>query len=123
MATEYSEILDRLAAGEISADEAAELLRRPGRPFAGTPKAGDAPPAGGRLRVRVSSLHTGRTRVNVNVPLTWVEAGMKLGACYDPGLARLDFDEIVEEIRSGAGGKIVDVEDLEDGERVEVFLE
>ncbi len=33
------------------------------------------------------------------------------------------FDEVVEQIKSGAQGKIIDVEDVEDGERVEIYVE
>lgn len=125
MATEHSAILNRLAAGEITADEAAELLRQPNRSTTGTPAppAADAQYAGRRLRVRVTNLETGRARADINVPLSWVELGMKIGSHYDPRIAGLDFGEIVEQIRSGADCQIVDVEDSEEGERVEVFIE
>ncbi len=72
MATEHSAILNRLAAGEITADEAAELLRQPNRSTTGTPvsPAADAQYAGRRLRVRVTNLEAGRARADINVPLS-----------------------------------------------------
>ena len=38
-------------------------------------------------------------------------------------IARIAEQRIVQAIKEGAQGKIVDVEDLEDGERVEVYVE
>jgi len=35
----------------------------------------------------------------------------------------VDYNELMEAIRSGQQGKILDVTDDEDGERVEIFVE
>ena len=40
-----------------------------------------------------------------------------------PELEDVDFDDIIEQIKSGAQGKIIEVEDVEDGERVEIYVE
>ncbi len=49
---------------------------------------------------------------------------MKMGAKFAPaGLEGLDMQQIISAIKSGGEGKIVDVEDEEDGEHVEVFIE
>src|SRR5262245_10762671 len=114
---ERNDILQQLSTGKINADQAAQLLRDSG------PKAPPAFDPQRRIRVRVSNLETGRARVNVNVPLTLVEAGIKLGSHYEPRMADVDFNEVLEAIRSGAEGKIVDVENWEKGERVEVFID
>ena len=111
-------ILGKLSAGDLSADEAARLLREPDPPAAGL-----AVDASRRLRVRVSSLQTGRERVNVNLPVVLLQAGLKLGARYEPRIADLDLGEILEAARSGADGKLVDVENWDSGERVEVFID
>ncbi len=122
-----AEILDKLSTGQITADEAALLLRT-GEPAAN----GATPPfrpttatnyGNRRLRVRVSNLETGRDRVNVNVPLTLVDAGLKLGARYEPQIAGIDVAELLGEIEAGAQGKLADVENWEKGERVEIFIE
>jgi hypothetical protein len=73
--------------------------------------------------VRVTDLHTGRHKVNVNVPLGWVGVGLRLGARYAPEVAGLDVAEILDQLRAGATGRLVDVEGLEDGERVEIFVD
>jgi hypothetical protein len=122
-------ILDQLANGQLSAEEAAQLLRGSNQPAGGGGSAfapsSPLPPLdpNRRLRVRVTNLSTGRDRVNVNLPLTLVEAGLKLGARYEAGIANIDFKELMDEIRAGANGQIVDVENYEDGERVQVFID
>jgi hypothetical protein len=64
---------------------------------------------------------TGRTKVNVNLPLGLVDAGMSIATQFAPNI---NFDQIANAIRSGEmEGKIVDVIDEEDGEHVEVFID
>jgi hypothetical protein len=64
---------------------------------------------------------TGKTKVNVNLPLGLVDAGMNIATQYAPDV---NFNAIAEAIRSGQmEGKIVDVIDEEDGEHVEVFID
>src|SRR3990172_6310083 len=97
-----TDILNRVAAGEISADEATRLLS--------VPSAGSRAPgfstAGRWLRVRVSDLDTGRQKVNVNLPMLWVEAGLRIGAQYESRLAGIDLGELLTQIQSGAQGQI-----------------
>jgi hypothetical protein len=118
MTTERSDILNQLAAGQISADEAAQRLRAPGEVRLPSPGL-----SGRWLHVRVTDLHTGKQRVSVNLPLAWVEAGMRLGAQHRPEIANFDLGALVEQIHAGAQGKLVEVEDLEDNQRVEVFVD
>lgn len=121
-----ADILDQLSSGQISAEEAAVLLRG-GQPSA----ASDAAPraqattnfGNRRMRIRVSNLDTGRDRVNVNVPLTLIEAGLKLGARYEPQIAGIDIAEVLGQIEAGTQGKLMEVENWEGGERVEIFIE
>lgn len=122
MTTDRADILNRLASGQISADEAAQLLRSPGEPQSDV-WTRTANLSGRWLRVRVTDLFTGKQKVNVNLPLSWVEAGMRIGAQYRPEIAGFDFGALVAQIQAGAEGKLVEVEDLEDNERVEVFLD
>ena len=121
MTTDRADILNRLATGQISADEAAQLLR-PSGPHSGTGK-GTANLNRHWLHIRVTDLETGKQKVNVNLPLSWVEAGMRIGAQYRPEIAGFDFDDLVAQIHAGTEGKLVEVEDLEDNERVEIFVD
>jgi hypothetical protein len=75
------------------------------------------------FRVRVTDLASGRVKVIVNLPIGLVNWGMKIGARYAPEVSDFDFNELSEMLQSGAGGKMVDVMDEEDGEHVEVFID
>lgn len=75
------------------------------------------------FRVRVTDAKSGKTRVNVRLPVSVINAGVKMGARFSPQVEGLDMQELMSHIRSGMIGKIVDVYDDEDGEHVEVFLE
>lgn len=108
--------------GKVSAEEGATLLQalsRGGRPAPPPP-----PPRDPRLlRVRITDLRTGKTKVNVNIPMSLVNVGVKLGARFTPTNADVNYDEIMEAIKGGASGKLADIEDVESGEHVEVWVE
>jgi len=69
-----------------------------------------------------------KTKAKVNIPLSLVEMGLKIGSKFAPelkeaGLDKLDINEIVQAVKDGAQGKIVEVDDPEHGTRVEVYVE
>ncbi len=122
---ERLKILTMVAEGKISPEEGAELLS------ALTESANKEPRAEPRLsssdarwlRIRVTDLATGKAKVNINVPLTLVDMGLKIGARFAPEVHEMNLQEIAETIRSGLSGKIVDVTDEESGEHVEIYAE
>ncbi|MDO9086854.1 MAG: hypothetical protein Q7U53_11660 [Anaerolineaceae bacterium] len=75
------------------------------------------------FRVRVTDTNSGKARVNVRLPVSVLSAGMKMGARFSTEIQGLDPNELMQFIREGTIGKIVDVFDEKDGEHVEVFLE
>ena len=75
------------------------------------------------FRVRVTDQSTGKNKVSVNLPLALVDVGIKMGARFLPEDEDIDFGEIAAAIRSGAHGKIMDIVDEDDDERVEIFVE
>ena len=123
---ERMQILKMIEAKQITAEEGAKLLAALGeKDKHETPGPQPSPSTSGKwFRVRVTDLRTGRRKVNVNIPLGLVDVGMKMGAKFAPaGVEGLDMDKIIAAIKSGGQGKVVDVEDEEDGEHVEVFIE
>jgi hypothetical protein len=66
---------------------------------------------------------TGKARVNVNLPMSLVNVGLKMSARFAPELDQEQMNVIAEALKAGALGKIIDVVDEEDGEHVEVFIE
>lgn len=120
-AEERMQILRMVEARQISAEEAAKLLSALDK----ADKGGPAAPAGTArwFRVRVTDLRTGKNKVNVNIPMGLVNVGIKMGARFAPNVEGLDMEELSRAIREGTQGKIIDVEDEEDAERVEIFIE
>jgi hypothetical protein len=129
---ERLQILTMLAEGKIKADEAARLIealdKMPPAQKASAPVEG-VPPAGGTgkstrwLRVRVTDTDSGKVRVNVRLPVGLIKAGTRFGARFAPEIEGMDIDQLISYIDSGEMGQIVDVQDEEDGEHVEVFIE
>jgi hypothetical protein len=116
---ERLKILEMIREGKISAEEGARLLQ--------ALQTGAKKAEGGRdprwLRIRVTDVKTGQTKVNVNIPMSLVNVGIKMGARFAPTGANFNYDEVMSAIRNGATGKIVDLEDQTEGERVEIWSE
>lgn len=121
---ERMQILKMIEEGKISAGEGANLLRaldQNGRTQDPEPLKGASNPRW--FRVRVTDVNTGRSKVNVSIPIGLVNVGIKMGARFVPELADGDeYQQIMDAIRSGKQGKIIEVED-DEGERVEIFVE
>lgn len=126
---ERTEILRLIENGKISTSEGLTLLNSldKGTPhLPPTPQAAPLPPTTTRgrwLRIRVTNLATQAPKVNVNLPLGLVSAGLRIGQRYAPELNGVDWDTLLDEIQRGANGKLVEVEDQEDNERVEIFVD
>jgi hypothetical protein len=119
-------ILKMIEEGKLSAEEGTKLLaalseKRPPTPPRGSGMAGTG---GARwLRIRVTDIRTGRSKASVQIPLALVDAGMKIGAHFAPEVEGVDMSNVMEAVRSGVQGKIIDVTDEEDGEHVEIYVE
>jgi hypothetical protein len=126
---ERMQILKMLEEGKITADEAAKLLAAMETGVEKEKHSTQSVIPGQQarwLRVRVTDQATGKQKVTVNVPVSLVNVALKIGANFVPELQDMDSNQVmeaIEAIKSGAHGKIVDVEDDEGGERVEVFIE
>jgi hypothetical protein len=121
---ERMQILNMVAEGTISADDGAKLLAALEPEKKRETRATITGPSSPRwFRVRVTDLETGKNKVNVNLPMSLVEVGTRMGARFAPELDDMDFSDLVEQIKGGAQGKIIEVEDIEDGERVEIYVE
>ena len=123
-AEERMRILRMIQEGKITAEEGARLISalqesRKGGSRSTTPESSSRR----WLRIRVTDVLTGRAKVNVNLPMGLIDAGLKIGAQYAPQLEGFDVENLVSQIKSGTSGKIIDVIDEEDGEHVEIIIE
>lgn len=122
-------VLRMIQEGKLSPDEAAGLLEALEETT--SPKASDftfstpssSPKTNRWFRVRVTDTNTGKTRVNVRMPISVVNAGLKMGVKFAPQVDGLDPEILMQLINDGELGQIVDVFDDDDGEHVEVFIE
>ncbi len=123
---ERLKILKMIQEGKITAEEGMQLLKALDEPEKNKPAEtpGGSGMQGGRFfRVKVTDTDSGKSRVNVRLPIGVVSAGVKMGARFSPQVEGLDVDQLMGFVRSGAAGKIVDIYDEDDGEHVEVFIE
>jgi hypothetical protein len=121
---ERMKILKMINDGKISAEEGAQLLsalsQRTEKPRVRSSRS----LAGQMLRVRVTDMSSGKTKVNVNLPMKLVDAGLNIAAQFTSELDNAQMMEAVKEALSeNMRGKIVDVFDEEDQEHVEIYIE
>jgi DNA-binding transcriptional ArsR family regulator len=122
---ERLQILKMLEEKKITAQEASELL--------------DAIEAGNEeikvdkktnakwMRIKVLA-EDGKVKANVNLPISLVNVGMKIGKKFEPKLGDADLsginiEEILELVKQGAEGKIIDVYDEKSNTKVEISVE
>jgi hypothetical protein len=118
-AEERMRILKMIADKQITAEEGARLLEalRPGNP----PR--DENRGSRWLRVKVTDRPSGRTKLNVTIPVGLVDVALKMGARFAPEINGMDANIIQSAIREGAQGRIFSLDDEDDEERVEIFVE
>lgn len=121
---ERNRILRLVESGQVSATEAAQLLDtledesdRYG-PFPERVR-------NRTVRVRVTSLPNNRQKLNFNVtlPVGLLKIGLSIGSRLAPQLSTSGVDDVLRAIERGATGRLLDIQDLEEGQRVEIFAE
>ena len=121
---ERMKILKMIEEGKLSAEEGTKLLAALSEKRMSTPPRVPGMPGAPRwLRIRVTDVRSGRSKASVQIPLALVDAGLKIGAHFAPEVEGVDMSNVMEAMRSGMTGKIIDVIDEEDGEHVEIYVE
>lgn len=121
-AEERVQILRMVEAKKITPEEAAKLLEALDQ-SSQQEQAKEKGKAAHWFRVRVTDLHTGKTKVNVSIPMGLVNVGMRMGAKFAPDLDSSVIQQVVDAAKQGQRGKIIEVEDEESGEHVEIYTE
>jgi hypothetical protein len=117
-------ILKMIEEGKLSAEEGTKLLMALSEKRTPTPPRPPGMPGAPRwLRIRVTDVRSGRSKASVQIPLALVDAGIKIGAHFAPEVEGVNMSNVMEAVRSGMTGKIIDVTDEEDGEHVEIYVE
>jgi hypothetical protein len=119
---ERMQILKMVAEKQITAEEGAKLLEALRAASNEIPLRAEQTKSRW-LRVRVTDRSTGKGKVNVNIPVGLLDVGLRMGARFAPDMAGLDFQAIQVAIKEGMQGRIIDVDNEKDNERVEIFVE
>lgn len=123
---ERLKVLQMLKDNKISVDEAAELLKTLEKT---NPNGTGAEPftanvqRGRWMRISVTDNNSGKAKINLKLPIGVVKAGLKLGAKFSPELQEMDSAKLMEAIQDGGTGKIIDVDDKDDNQHVEIFID
>ena len=121
---ERMKILKMINDGKITAEEGSQLLSALTQRSEKPRKAPSRGLASKFLRVRVTDMSSGKTKVNVNVPMKLVDAGLNIAAQFTPEMENAQMmDAVKEALAANIQGKIVDVIDEEDNEHVEIFID
>jgi len=117
---ERIQVLKMVESGKLSVEEAAKLLEA-----METSASPGTAPAAGFLRIEV--MESGRKKASIRIPATLVNLAVGLGQKFWPGQMKdmegLDLQAILDAVRQGGKGKILEVEEPEKQQRVEISLE
>jgi len=120
-------ILKMLQEGKITANEAAILLESldsgSKKKEAEKQSEGSQKTEGKFFRVSITDTTTGKSRANIRMPLSVMGIGMRFGAHFAPQIDGVESEQLMDAIRNGQVGKIIDVFDDDDGEHVEIYIE
>ena len=127
MGDDLKKILQLVEEGTITAQEAERLIGAIRENEEQNKSTEDTGRKNKFLRIRV--LEEGKSKVNVNIPLSLVDITAKVGTKFIPyddipngeELKDIDWKEILDAIKKGASGKLVDIQDGDDV--VEIYVE
>jgi hypothetical protein len=125
---ERDRILQMVELGQVTATQAADLLdvleEEPG-----LPRERDLDRSRERrertLRVRVTSLKARQQKVYAiaALPISVIHASLRLGSRVIPQLDNNALYDLLHAIETESTGRLLDLQDLERGERLEIFVE
>ena len=121
MNEERMRILNMVQNNQLSTDEAAALLGALESAGVDESSAPQPKPEGSNwrwFRVLVTDRDSGRQKVNIRMPYSLVQFGLKMG-----WMAGYDVESLLDTLESLGDGTLVDVDDLKDGERVLISVE
>ena len=117
------QILNMIADNKVTASDGVHLLDALGDSSLKKSLATTRHPQGGWLKIIITDLVTDNIKTTVNIPLRLVEWGIGIGSHYSDELRNVDMAELRGLLDSELYGKIIEVIDEEDGEKVEIFVE
>jgi hypothetical protein len=71
----------------------------------------------------VTDLLLNRPRTSVTIPVELIEVGLRLATRLAPQISGSALEQLLHAIAQASTGRLLDFQDLEENERVEIFLE
>ena len=115
---ERNHILRLVESGNVTAGEAAQLLDA----LEVKQEHADERKRKRTVRVRVTNLATNRQKASVTAPVSLIEVTLRLATRLLPQIRGSALEDLLLTIENGATGRLLDLQDLEEGERVEIFV-
>jgi hypothetical protein len=120
---ERNRILRMVESGQVTATEAAQILDA-----LELDTLSERVTERGRdrlLRIRATTLNARAQKVyaTATVPVRLLRIGMRLGISFLPQINRVAIEDLIRSIEHGATGRLLDLQDMEKGERLEIFAE
>jgi hypothetical protein len=119
---ERNRILHMVETGQITAEQAAQLLDAMG-PERERPRGDRARSRTVRIRVTNSAANAQKINLTATLPVYLIEVSLRLGTRLIPQLSGSTLEDLLRSIEEGATGRLLDIQDLEAGERGEIFAE
>jgi hypothetical protein len=122
MATEErNRILSMVETGQVSASQAAQLLDT----LSMRQEQTKPQPQNHTLRIWISDTSGRRSnmKMTATLPVPLVSLSLHMLSRFAPQLNENAVQHIVQAIERGATGRVLDVQDLEEGKRLEIFVE
>ncbi len=116
--SERNRILHMIESGQVTAAQAAQLLDA----LEQEREHSERQVRDRTVRVRVTNLATNRQKINVVIPVSLIDVGLRLSTRLAPQISGSALEHLLRAMRSGATGRLLDLQDLEEGERLEIFL-
>ena len=120
---ERNRILHMIETGQVSASEAAQLLDALMTRQEQAERA--VRPRNQTLRIWASDTSGRRSnmKMTATLPVPLVSQGLRMVSRFAPQLNENTLQHIIDAIERGATGRVLDVQDLEEGKRLEIFVE
>jgi hypothetical protein len=121
---EKMKILEMIENKKVNAEQAAKLLEALEQGEAESPEPSSR--QGRSLKIKVSDKQTGAVKVNVGLPIGIARFFKDLIPAAERARMEsqgIDLDLIFASLNSGSTGKLLDVEDEEQGQVIEIWIE
>jgi len=118
---ERNRILSMVETGQVSASQAAQLLDT----LTTRQEQAEPQPRNHTLRIWISDTSSRRSnmKMTATLPVPLVSVSLRMLSRFAPQINEHTVQHIVQAIERGATGRVLDMQDLEEGKRLEIFVE